>query len=219
MFLLRAKLKQHPLFSMRGIIDLKVTSAICLWAVIVTSGFSKLLVYEMTPGELGKPPSYWLRESGLPTQPTLNTLVMVVHPHCGCSRASLGELAIIMGKFQDKVNADVLFYAPSDLDQNWTETDLWETAQSIPGVHAIVDKDGGVAKLFNAMTSGETLLYNASGQLVFWGGITSSRGHSGDNVGRDTITALLRGEKPDLQETSVFGCHLFKPRSQAGKEI
>ena len=36
--------------------------------------------------------------------------------------------------------------------------------------------------LVHAWTSGETMLYDASGRLVFAGGITGSRGHGGDNA-------------------------------------
>lgn len=206
-------MSKHNSRTFRSFVDLKLGRICSLWLILVAGGFHTLLIYGATPGEAGEPPTYWPAQSDLSTQPRLYTIVMTIHPHCGCSRASLGELAIIMGRFQDKVNADVLFYAPSNFDPHWMETDLWETAQSIPGVHAIVDRDGDTAKLFGVKTSGQTLLYDTSGELIFSGGITSSRGHSGDNAGRDAITTLLlHGHKPNLQKTFVFGCHLLQPQ-------
>ncbi len=54
------------------------------------------------------------------------------------------------------------------------------------------------------------MIYDAAGQLAFEGGITSFRGHSGDNDGRDAIVALLRGQRPQRRATPVFGCALFE---------
>ncbi len=198
---------------------MKCFAAVLLWAVLVGSGFYKLLSYGATPGEAGEAPRFWPKESGLFLEQGMSRLVISLHPHCGCSRASLGELAIIMGKFKNKVSADVLFYSPSNISEDWVKSDLWYSAQSIPGVQTIIDQDGNKAKLFQAKTSGQTLLYDPQGKLIFSGGITSSRGHSGDNVGRDAITALLSGEKPDLQKTFVFGCQIFRPNNKAGENL
>lgn len=121
---------------------MKYLAVVLLWAMLVGSGFYKLLIYGTTPGESGDPPRFWPRESELPIEQGLNTIVMAVHPHCGCSKTSLNELAIILGKFQNKVRAEVLFYTPSNFDQDWVKTDLWNSAQSIPGVQAIMKAIG-----------------------------------------------------------------------------
>jgi hypothetical protein len=92
------------------------------------------------------------------------------------------------------------------VDQDWDDTDLWKAAQSIPGAHVISDLDGEECKRFHATTSGETFLFNERGELLFSGGITFSRGHSGDNVGRSAIESFLRGQEPACRHTSVFGC-------------
>jgi hypothetical protein len=64
------------------------------------------------------------------------------------------------------------------------------------------------ARRFGASTSGQTLLYNMAGRLVFNGGITIARGHSGSNDGRDAVVALLSGLVPMHTITPVFGCSL-----------
>jgi hypothetical protein len=133
---------------------------------------------------------------------------MFVHPHCPCSRASIGELAIIMAHAPEKLDAHVFFYSSVNETGGWVRTDLWHSASSIPGVHVLEDPEGAVAKRFGASTSGQTLLYNAGGQVVFNGGITAARGHSGDNNGRQAIVALLQGATPRQNATSVFGCSL-----------
>ena len=78
----------------------------------------------------------------------------------------------------------------------------------------ILDDDGREARLFHAATSGQAVLYDPQGRLLFSGGITASRGHSGDNAGRSSIVSLVHAGVPDRTETSVFGCPLFDPQSE-----
>jgi len=113
-----------------------------------------------------------------------------------------------MAHAQQKLDAYVFFYTPANGPTTWVRTELWDSARSIPGVHVIEDPDGGFAKQVGAFTSGQTLLYGADGRLIFNGGITQSRGHSGDNNGRRTIIAFLQGEISDQNTTPVFGCSL-----------
>ena len=78
----------------------------------------------------------------------------------------------------------------------------------------MIDDEGTEANRFHAATSGQTLLYDAAGSLLFSGGITGSRGHSGDNAGQTAIVSLVNSGAPRLTETSVFGCPLFDPNSE-----
>jgi hypothetical protein len=136
-------------------------------------------------------------------------LVMAIHPHCPCSRASIGELAILMAQSHRRLAAFVIFVAPPGLGESWTKSDLWSSAGLIPGVSRIIDR-GGEASLFGAATSGQTMVYDRRGRLLFSGGITAARGHFGDNAGVSAIVALI--ETPAsarLAETAVYGCPLF----------
>lgn len=117
-----------------------------------------------------------------------------------------------MTQAQGRVTAYVLFVKPSGSTENWEKTDLWQSAASIPGVSVVVD-DGAEAFRFHAMTSGQTALYDAEGQLLFSGGITASRGHSGDNAGRSAIVSLLNTGDAEQTVTSVFGCPLYSTHS------
>jgi hypothetical protein len=77
----------------------------------------------------------------------------------------------------------------------------------------MADLEGRESRRFGAATSGQTLLYAADGRLLFNGGITESRGHSGDNAGRSAILSLVLGltSAPTGQplSTPVYGCPLF----------
>ena len=74
--------------------------------------------------------------------------------------------------------------------------------------------------VFHAETSGQTALYDATGNLLFSGGITSARGHEGDNDGRAAVVSLLTSDGAEERETPVFGCPLFgRTDCRAGKEV
>ena len=137
---------------------------------------------------------------------------MFVHPQCPCTRASIRELEVIMTRCQTSVQAFVLFTQPAGFDRDWVEGGLWRQADSIPGVSVIADQAGREARVFDVKTSGQTLLYDERGVLKFCGGITLSRGHSGDNIGRSAVVALAK-RQPDVRtpslDCSVFGCPLF----------
>src|SRR5207245_55082 len=124
---------------------------------------------------------------------------MVVHPHCPCSRASIEELAQIMTRCQGRLSSHVFFVKPIQCAQGWERTPLWDRAADILGVTVSCDEAGAEARRFGAATSGQVLLYQPDGTLVFSGGITLTRGHEGDNPGREAVIRFLtegRGELP-----------------------
>jgi hypothetical protein len=188
------------------------------WLIAVGAGLQLILDYENTPGGNGAPAAEWPAESTIPRTPGLPTLVTMVHPHCPCSRASIGELALLMAHGQGLVEANVVFVKPKDFPEAWEKTDLWSSAAMIPGVKVSVDDEGIEARRFGSRTSGQIMLYSVSGQLLFSGGITSARGHSGDNEGRSAIEALLTNGSAEHRETAVFGCPLFVEGS-SGSEV
>ena len=133
---------------------------------------------------------------------------MLAHPQCPCTRASVAELAQVMARVQGKVRAYVLFYTPPESSVEWQDTDLRRSAAQIPGVTVLSDIDGAEGQRFGAETSGHTFLFDSKGHLLFNGGITASRGHSGDNAGESALISLINDHKTDRAETFVFGCAL-----------
>jgi hypothetical protein len=137
------------------------------------------------------------------------TLVLFVHPHCPCSRASLHELDDLLAETQNRVSATVVFTIPAGVPVDWVQGDLWNSATSIPGLRVIRDQGGGEAHHFDVEGSGHVLLYAPSGKLLFSGGITSSRGHERDNVGRSAIVSFILNGHARVSHTPVFGCSLL----------
>jgi hypothetical protein len=178
-------------------------------------GMVALWNYQNTPGQAGTPPDRWPVTSHMVRRLNRATLVMAIHPHCPCSRASLGELAILMTRLHGQLSAYILFYKPRDFAEAWEKTDLWQSAIAIPDVIALRDTDGEEARPFAALTSGQTMVYNTSGRLIFSGGITSSRGHMGDNPG---LQAIINNVQHGIRQPSrfpVFGCSLESPTTRA----
>jgi hypothetical protein len=202
-----------------------------IWLTLVIVGIGILRNYSLTPGAAGTPDTSWPSASLISRPSGSYTLVMAIHPRCPCSRASIGELAILMAHDDGRLAAFVIFVQPPGFNQNWTKSDLWSSAGSIPGVTRIIDH-GIEAKRFGAATSGQTMVYDSRGRLLFSGGITAARGHFGDNAGVRVIARLLdtaetaaparvvyRNRPIVYASTSpVYGCPLFAPLTNRKSE-
>jgi len=180
-----------------------------VWLSGAVTGLWVLWRYDNTPGEAAHAPKQWPALTRLTRSTERPTLVMLAHPQCTCTRASLGELAEVLARAPIRPKTYVLFMKPETFADGWENTDLWRTAASLPDVTVIRDDDGREAHGFGAETSGQTLLYDERGMLVFSGGITGARAHAGDNLGRQSLVALLNRNPATRSGTSVFGCPLF----------
>jgi len=178
-----------------------------LWLVGIGYGVNQLRHFESTPGVSGITPDVWPATSSLRPQSGRSTLIMMVHPQCSCTRASLSELNAIMSQAKGQISAFVLFIRPTGMEQGWEKSPTWSQAERIPGVSVQLDPKGAESTRFGALTSGHTVLYDPGGQLLFSGGITSARGHAGENMGSELILAQL-ARKTNPQTHAVFGCAL-----------
>ena len=66
-----------------------------VWVAAVAFGGRVLFQYENTPGRVGALPPAW-PAAQIERATDRPTLVMLAHPHCPCTAASIGELAQIM---------------------------------------------------------------------------------------------------------------------------
>jgi hypothetical protein len=183
-----------------------------VWLGGVVAGLGVLWAYDNTPGEAANAPVLWPAGSRLQPDPHGPTLVMLAHPRCSCTAASLAELAELLARTKKRPRTYVVFLKPESVSDDWSQTPLWQTASAIPGVTVVRDDDGLEATRFDAFTSGQTMLYDTHGHLIYSGGTTGSRGHAGDNPGRASILALLNHDDPQRHAAPVFGCPLFASR-------
>ena len=181
-----------------------------VWAAAVVVGMSALWSYSLAAGAPGAAPETWPVASVLPRVAERPTLVVLAHPRCPCTKATIAELAGIMRHASDRVTAHVLFSMPADAGPEWEQTDLWRSAAAIPGVHVTSDVGGVEAHRFGAVTSGQVLLYDGDDRLAFAGGITGARGHVGHNSGATAVRSMLAHHPGEQRRTHVFGCALVR---------
>jgi hypothetical protein len=185
-----------------------------VWLGTIGGGMGVLYAHEAGEGEAASAPRSWPEDGRIARDPVRHTLVMLAHPRCPCTRASIGELAILMRRLQGRLSATVLFVKPASVSPDWQASGIVASAARIPGVNVLVDEGGREAARLGAHTSGQVLLYGRSGQLEFAGGITPGRAHMGDNVGIDRIVSLVTRGDADRRLSSVFGCALFDEEEQ-----
>jgi hypothetical protein len=184
------------------------SAAVIAWSLLVLAAFVAVARWEHRPGAWTPPPQAWPASSPLARSTNELTLLVFVHPHCPCTRASLDELERIVARTQHRLAATVIFCAPEGAAPDWVRSDSWQRAHAIPSVSVFADANGLEARRFGARTSGATLLFDRDGRLVYRGGITGSRGHAGDNAGESAVLALVDGREAQASEP-VYGCALF----------
>jgi hypothetical protein len=180
-----------------------------VWLTATAVGMLILWHYAGTSGRSAEAPEHWPGSDEIALNADHDTLVMFVHPHCPCTRASIAELQRIVAHCNGGLTPWIVFYKPSDADERWEQTDLWRSAAEVPGVHLVSDPDARLAVKFGAATSGSTVLYDPHGHLLFNGGITSARGHQGDNVGESAVIDLATEGNAKCSKCEVFGCPIM----------
>lgn len=191
--------------------------AIALWLGAAATGLFWLMAYDNTPGAPAAAPADWPAHSALTRAPAAPTLVMFAHPRCDCTRASLGELAELLARVKHAPRTLVVFIKPGGTPGGWEQSGTWDQASRIPGVTVVRDDDGAEARRFGVYTSGQTMLYDAHGTLLYSGGTTGSRGKAGDNAGRADLVALVDGARRPRATHPVFGCPVFSAEEPARK--
>jgi len=187
----------------------RLTTLAAFWLCGVVSGLWVLWAYENRPGAAANAPQGWPAATALTRAASRPTLVFVAHPQCTCTRASLDELAEILARSTSRPKTYVLFLKPSTVEDGWERTELLRRATALPDVTVLRDDDGEEARRFGVETSGQTLLYDTQGRLLFSGGITGSRGHAGENAGELALISLINNGQPVRRASNVFGCPLF----------
>lgn len=193
-----------------------VTAAFAVWICLAFAGVLSLWTYKYSPGRTSEAAEDWPDESRLPRPADRPMLLVFVHPHCPCTPASYLELEKLLAKFGKSVDAVVVVYRPSDKEsETWVGEVPIRAAKSM-GAQFFIDDDGGECRRFDATTSGHAMLFSRAGRLLFSGGVTPSRGNSGDNLGLHILAEEIEREAKGAERTHaeqpriapVFGCPL-----------
>ena len=184
---------------------------VALWIAALVASAVVTSARDNRPGERGRAPAHWPVDSGLARESDRWTLLAFAHPRCPCTRATLRELEKIVARCRERLAVQVLCCLPDDAPRGWERTDIWAQAERIPGARVSADAGGAVGRRFGVHTSGEVVLYDPAGRLRFHGGITGSRGHEGDNVGRSAVIDIVLHRQAAPSGAPAFGCPLLEP--------
>lgn len=192
----------------------RVGPLVLVWALLVVVSFGGLSVYSQTPGEISAPPRDEALAESTSDSEAAWRLVMAIHPKCPCTRASLAELEKLLAREPERFRCEVLIYQPDDQPEPWIDTETVRVASALRGVTVSPDIAATRASRMGILTSGGVVLFDPAGAPRFYGGITPSRNHQGDNVGSVSILALLRGSRPAAHSSPVYGCSILGQRTE-----
>lgn len=180
---------------------------VVFWTILLVVGFLRMTDYSYSPGVPAIVSAKLPKNIFTTLDKNLPKLLVFLHPKCPCSKATLGELTNLIESNPNLAEVIVIFLKPDNESDEWVKTSLWEKASRISSIKLVMMDDEEISQ-FGVITSGQTLLYNPRGNLIFSGGITVGRGHEGESIGRQAIQNYLQTGNTDLHQTSVFGCLL-----------
>jgi hypothetical protein len=188
-----------------------VVALVVVWILLIAACISWISAYATTPGVSPSAPASWPTGSILSRAVSGPTLIMFIHPYCTCTAASLMELRAMIPNL-DACGSVCIVLVTEDTAFDLLESGgNWDFAASIPGVSRIADIGGREASRFRVSTSGHVVLFRSDGSLLFSGGITASRGHAGDCIGRRMVLEGVATGHCQWASTPVYGCPLLTP--------
>lgn len=188
--------------------SLMVISASLVWSLVVVVLLARVALRHERPGDPGSTPGTWPAATTLRRASRGATLVMLAHPRCPCTPASLEELARVVELSPAPVRTYVLVVRPRGAPQGFEEGPVWERCREL-GLVRTRDPGGVEAAAFGARTSGHVTAWDPAGRLLYAGGITAAKGCPGDNPGRRALLAALAGLRPE--PGAIYGCPLQAP--------
>lgn len=179
-----------------------------LWLCALALGLVGLMRYDATPGAGADVPSRWPAEAGLARAGDRWTLVVAVHPHCPCSRATIDTLEAMLQATSASPQVYLLFFADPSQPASWGDSPLWQRASRLAATR-LRDPGGRMAARFGALTSGAAVAYDRHGVRGFAGGLTPGRGEALRADGAAELAAVVFREGATVPvATPVFGCAL-----------
>lgn len=197
----------------RALIAIWALTAGVLWWATVEYEFATPTGYEIEFA------SSWPNDTSLVALDNRPALLLFIHPLCPCTRATLYELERLLttldGDEDSQPRIEIVAAVPGDAGDGWLNTPNMELARRLPGARIYLDIGGRETAIFGASTSGTAMMFDASGDCRFAGGLTSSRGHEGASAGTESLAALFAGREPTRRILPVFGCRLCLPQDEA----
>ncbi len=178
------------------------------WIVCIAVSFGTLQRYAATAGEAHAPADDAEALIARHRQPDRGLIVMVVHPECPCTEASLAELGDLLARSRGRCTALILHYQPAQIPADWSDPPDYLELGGVR-VAVVADRAGEQALALGALTSGHAVFADSTGVIRFRGGLTLARGHRGRSPAQDAILAQLAGGAASMSVAPIYGCALL----------
>jgi hypothetical protein len=175
-----------------------------LWLAAVVWLFGQMMGYESQPAPAAVVAQSWPDQTAAQRISGKYSLVVFIHPHCPCSRATLDTISRLITHHEKVLSTTLFFVLPDDVSRDWAKTDLYQRAQELVSAGVKIDSAAIEANRFGGTTSGQALLYSPNGSLVFSGGLTDARGKFGESASEWQINSLLLGDKAQGKNLNVY---------------
>lgn len=168
------------------------------WLGAVAWGVHATMSYESTPGKSAQTPRVRLA-----SHDSKWTIVMVAHPLCPCTAASLKALKAVVAEHRATVECKVVFVGerPKVVSQNM------DLAGQVGASSVKWVSEEDAAESYGAFTSGQTFVFGPKGELAFSGGITPGRGVDQPQFAVKLFRSLISGQAP-AGSVPTYGCGL-----------
>ncbi len=141
------------------------------------------------------------------------TIVFFYHPHCPCTRATIRNIERALTNCLCNPRIIAFAFIPEGKSESWIESDTTRKLRTFKGTQVYPDQAGLITRKFRVVTSGHILVYDRDKQLVFSGGVTSSRGHEGTCNAIEAFLHAANGEVHSSIEYPAFGCSIVDENS------
>jgi hypothetical protein len=117
-------------------------------------------------------PSQWPMTSSLMRQADLPSVILFANPNSPCTTDTLAQLKEAVEG--ERVKASIVFWAPEHADEESLNSNNIDQAKQISGATIVFDSKGHEFANFGIQSSGQVIVYDPNGQLVYNGDITGS---------------------------------------------
>ena len=156
------------------------------------------MAYDNTPGAAADAPAAWPAESALARDPAAPTLVMLAHPRCDCTRASLGELAELLARVTVGRGRSSCSSGPAAWPAAGSRPALWRSGGTDSRRHGRARRRRRRGAAVRRPDVGpDAAVRRATARLLYSRRHTGARGKSGDNTGRATFWWLWSTARAD----------------------
>lgn len=185
------------------------------WLTLCVAQCAALVDFSLTPGNDTRPPNRDVSASAWPA-PSEFRAIVALHPKCPCSWATLTELDHLLRAADGRLACRLLCFRPKDAADDFCDTRLMKAAANLLHTQIVIDPEAKQASQLGMTTSGAMVIYDAAGQLAFYGGVTTARGHAGPSLVTESIERLLDDGLMPVSCHPAYGCSLrARPKSTA----